>query len=613
MKHVTEAALKILATGLTPHPLSGKKPILDEWQKLKNVSPEQVKAWDDKFGNVGIVCGETSHNLVVIDFDGLSAYEMFCKRFPSLVETLTVATGSGDGMHVYIQVDKLPENRAFKNIYGAPPDDPGAWVNIEFKSEGGQVVAPPSIHPDTHKPYIVAKSIKILHLPDLEEAVRWAMGFKENENWTPPIIRIGSHDPLNPDVLAALRAHFEGQKHTLHRDWINCSCPKSQNHKNGDKHFTFGYHPEHGIGNCFSCGTILTKELCELTGINYEGLGGLFINTRPQKKTDYHPAETKLAQPTNAPLAVGYISDKEALAQYIDEINGDAVPALMPMVNPYPFLHRFGGCAELVIPGQLVYFASISGGTKTISFETGWTELQKRGEHSIVYSPEHVDKRGAAIMTARAVQRAGGLSVADKMSQSLWQLAHANRLAGIMGKPIESRTVSANIAIAGRLQQLPGRLFYMTNPGISAERLCAEIETIYDLEAAKGNITRAVWIDFAQLLWLENDDTGRLWIESAINLIKDTCQRKNLVGWVSSQMRKDDAESAKNNGRFDSGMMQWLSEQQCNLLLMFTPKWENGERVDNILRAKILKNSMAALPDEEFDIRVDFNHLSWEV
>jgi bifunctional DNA primase/polymerase-like protein len=609
----TETALRMIKTGFTPIPLHGKIPTLPSWQKLCNLTDEQVKAWDKDFENIGMVCGEASGNLVVIDFDGLAAYDLFCQRFPSLVETFTVATGSGNGMHVYFKTDKLPDSTKYMNIYDAPESDPDAWINIEFKANGTQVVVPPSIHPDTHKPYTVAKRVAIRRLPNMEEIVRWAASFKRETVWTPPTIRIGAQDALNPAVLSALQSHFERQGYKMYGDWMATHCPKPHNHRHGDKHPTFGYHVVSGIGNCFSCGTMLTKELCELIGVDYVALGGLFEGSRPLPKTVYHAPEIRLAETGKIPaqVAVDYVSDVQALDQYMAELNGEAVPDTMPLVNPFGFLHKYGGTAELLLPGQLAYFASVSGGTKTTAFETGWTVLQRRGEHSIVYSPEHVDTHGAGMMAARAIQRAGGVTVAEKLSQSLWQLAHANRLQGVTGKPIASLAISASLAKAGQLKKLPGRVFYLKHAGLSAERLCAEIETVYDLEAAKGNIIRALWLDFAQLLWLENNDSGRIWIETALNLVKDTCQRKGLVGFVSSQMNKGQAERAKDNGDFDASMLQWLSEQQCNLLVMFIPKYENGLRVNGKLRGRILKNSYAPPTDEEFDINVDFSRLSW--
>lgn len=612
MNTYLQAALQIQKSGLIPIPLRGKIPQIKEWDELRSVTPEQLMAWEMLFENVGVVCGEGSENLVVVDFDKLIGYDLFCERFPSLTDTFTVATGSGVGRHVYFKADKLPESTGVMNIYDAPKEAKAEWVNIEFKANGRQVVVPPSLHPETRQPYSVLKRVSIRHLPHMEEIVRWAFGLKTIETWTPPVIRVSSQDPLNPAVLDALERHFSGASHKMHNGWVNCPCPKGNAHKHGDKHFTFGYNPQSGVGNCFSCGTMLTKELCELVGVDYSSLGGLFLGTPPAKRTEYRAPDVRLAATPKATptVAVSYVSDHEALDQYIAEVNNEAIPLVQPLIMPYPFLHAYGGCAHFLMPGQVAYFASISGGTKTIGFETGWTQLQREGVHSVVYSPEHVDANGASLMTARAVQRAGGIRVYEKLNQMIWQLAHQDRLEE-RGKPITSQAISESIAAASRLKRLPGRLFYLKTAGMSAEKLCAEVETVYDLEAAKGNPPRVVWVDYAQMLWLENNEQGRIWIETAINQIKDMCQRKKLVGFVSSQMKKSDAESAKQEGEFDAGMMQWLSDQQCNFLLMFAPKMRDGRRVPDKLRARILKNSLAAPPEDEFEIAVDFPHLSW--
>jgi len=329
--------------------------------------------------------------------------------------------------------------------------------------------------------------------------------------------------------------------------------------------------------------------------------------------------------PASSPAStVEFCSDLDALKTYIDEINGEAPPQVPPLLNPYTFLHKYGGLGHIIPAGKLLYFASVSGGTKTIGFETGWEAYQDRGIHSIVYSPEWIDDRGAIEMAARSVQRAGGVSVNDMMLNSLYQQEQQFKLKTNVGKALESLSVSESISKAVQLMKRPGRVFFIKNPGLSVEKLCAGIEAKCDQEAANGVVIQAVWIDFAQLLWLENpESTGRLWIEAAIGLIKDTCRRKNLVGFISSQMRKDDAELAKTGGKLSADMMQWLSDQQANFILAFVPEvdingkrlmWvdpHNPERKVGKLRGRIVKNSLAQLPDEEFEIPVDFLRLTW--
>lgn len=338
--------------------------------------------------------------------------------------------------------------------------------------------------------------------------------------------------------------------------------------------------------------------------------------------------DLQAVQVAQAPIApspvITFCSDLDALQTYIDEINGDVTPAVPPLLNPYTFLHAYGGLGHIIPAGKLLYFASISGGTKTIGLETGWEALQERGIHSIVYSPEWIDDRGAVEIAARSVQRAGGISVKDMMLNALYQQEQAFKLQTNAGKALESLRISDSISRAVQLMHRPGRVFYIKQPGVAVEQLCAGIEAKCDLEAANGTVIRALWIDFAQLLWLENpDSSGRLWIEAAIGLLKDTCRRKNLVGFVSSQMRKDDAELAKNGGKLDGSMMQWLSDQQANFVMAFVPQvdalgkrmlWvdpDNPAHVVGKLRGRILKDSLSAPSDEEFEIPVDFQHLRW--
>lgn len=329
-------------------------------------------------------------------------------------------------------------------------------------------------------------------------------------------------------------------------------------------------------------------------------------------------------QPIQVGTVANYCSDIESLQTYINEVNGDVAPQVPPLINPFVFLHKLGGLGHIIPAGKLLYFASVSGGTKTIAFETGWEAYQERGIHSIVYSPEWIDDRGAVEMASRSVQRAGGASVHDVMMNALYQQEQTFKMKSQAGKAMESRAISESISKAVQLMKRPGRVFYIKEPGLSAEKLCGQIEAICEAEAANGNIIQSVWIDFAQLLWLEEtESSGRLWIETCISMLKDVCRRKNLVGWISSQMRKDDAEFAKGGGKLSANMMQWLSDQQANFILAFAPKVDpignrvlwvdplNPKRKVGQLRAQVVKNSLAELSDEQFDIPVDFSRLIW--
>jgi hypothetical protein len=346
---------------------------------------------------------------------------------------------------------------------------------------------------------------------------------------------------------------------------------------------------------------------------------------------DCKPLEVRALPPEQLALPTGesfniddlYCSDIDALQAYIDELTGVVKPVAAPLINPFKFLHSQGGMGEIIPPGKLIYFASISGGTKTIGFETGWEAYQDMGIHSIVYTPEWVDKKQNAIeLAARAVQRQGGAFFNDWQKHRLSQAEQEFNLKTTSGKPLSMNQVAASCNHASNLMRRPGRAFYIKNPGLSVEQLCATIDAICQRELRNGIRIQAVWIDFAQLLWLQNGtENGRVWIETAINKLKDVCRDNNLVGFVNSQMRKDDAELAKTGGKLEASMMQFLSDQQANFVFAFVPKFEDGKRVSyddphgrgkvGILTGRCLKNTMAELTGNEIEIPVLFSRLKW--
>lgn len=122
--------------------LNGKGPVDQQWTTGPRRQPHQ---WRQKLegwtGNIGVVCG---NGLVVVDVDlyhpaGQDSLDALRDRGLSL-HTVTTLTGGG-GCHLYYRAD-VPIRS------GPLPGYPG----IDIKGEGGQVVVPPSVHPNGH-PY----------------------------------------------------------------------------------------------------------------------------------------------------------------------------------------------------------------------------------------------------------------------------------------------------------------------------------------------------------------------------------------------------------------------------------------------------------------------------
>lgn len=259
---VTAAASAYAALGFSVLPLRGKVPALTSWKPYQNAAapPGVVETWARAglFYNVGLVCGAGSDGLVVLDLDGEAAYAALSARFPDLAATYTVATGSGRGRHLYYRCARPPcTARALRTPLG----------NLELCAHGRQVVAPPSTHPLTRRPYTVWLPLEVLAVPDLDALCAWIAGLCSTASMvTHPsagrrVLPLpGANLPL-PRLIDHLAAHFAAQGYRRHGDWLNGPCVYPQRHQHGDRASSFGFNTRTGYGHCFACGALLAKEI----------------------------------------------------------------------------------------------------------------------------------------------------------------------------------------------------------------------------------------------------------------------------------------------------------------------------------------------------------------
>ncbi|MEO7859652.1 MAG: bifunctional DNA primase/polymerase, partial [Nitrospirales bacterium] len=124
-------------------PLNGKVPVLREWPSLATTDPDEIRKWLTQWpeANIGIATGKQS-GLLVLDVDpdkgGNDSLRILEAQYGELPPTIEVKTGGG-GRHVYFQhPDREIGNSAGRLGHG-----------LDIRTDGGQVVAPPSIHPVT--------------------------------------------------------------------------------------------------------------------------------------------------------------------------------------------------------------------------------------------------------------------------------------------------------------------------------------------------------------------------------------------------------------------------------------------------------------------------------
>lgn len=172
MDKILKAALELESQGVSVHYLRprSKAPVEESWSSLPNCSAERLKKSYRPGYNLGIRLGEPSETpngyLHVLDMDvrkpgaadearaaleemfGASAVEGF----------LEVQSGSGGASrHFYLLCDEPFRSRKLRTsgekFVGEDGRKHWTW-EIELFGTGKQVAVPPSIHPETGKPYV---------------------------------------------------------------------------------------------------------------------------------------------------------------------------------------------------------------------------------------------------------------------------------------------------------------------------------------------------------------------------------------------------------------------------------------------------------------------------
>jgi len=140
----TQVAANLYASAgwsVIPVEARGKRPLVPWLEFQQRIATEsEIASWFRKWpdANVGVVTGEVSQ-IVVVDVDpqhgGTQSLEKMQRAQGALPRTLEVHTGGG-GRHLYFS---YPSVRLHNRV--------GIRPGIDLRSEGGYVVAPPSVHP----------------------------------------------------------------------------------------------------------------------------------------------------------------------------------------------------------------------------------------------------------------------------------------------------------------------------------------------------------------------------------------------------------------------------------------------------------------------------------
>lgn len=149
----------LTARGWRLFPLHGKKPAITAWPQVATADRAQLDRWLLEFPgeNFGVACGLGS-KIFVVDIDGEVGALSFAKLeaiHGPLPPTYEVETARG--RHLYFnQPPDIPTKNQASGELG-----PG----VDVRGDGGYVVAPGSIHPETKRAYLIKHDISLADPP----------------------------------------------------------------------------------------------------------------------------------------------------------------------------------------------------------------------------------------------------------------------------------------------------------------------------------------------------------------------------------------------------------------------------------------------------------------
>lgn len=156
---VLDEALFYESLGWSVIPIStrSKMPTVS-WEifQTEKADATQIHKWFDQSTlNLGIITGDISGRIVVIDIDKKPAFdgddtlaELCMKHGDTLPDTVEAFTGGG-GRHLYF---RYPPGVIVRNSQGGTTE--GLGPAIDVRASGGYVIAPPSMHNETSRRYV---------------------------------------------------------------------------------------------------------------------------------------------------------------------------------------------------------------------------------------------------------------------------------------------------------------------------------------------------------------------------------------------------------------------------------------------------------------------------
>src|SRR5436190_12354566 len=210
MNPLLKAALRYANRyGWRVFPLKGKEPRIKGGFRSATTDVKTIKAWWKEWpdANVGNA-DDSEHGPIVIDLDEPQENQvsgfMFLKRLELPREGLVTRSAVSRKGRLHLYFLPMRDGTHLKRMI-RPFQYNGKKVAIDILGDGGYVVAPPSVHPDTGKPYAWEQKIDMVPFPKRLFRFVEKKNIKKIAPPLPDIIREGERDQLLTSLAGTMR------------------------------------------------------------------------------------------------------------------------------------------------------------------------------------------------------------------------------------------------------------------------------------------------------------------------------------------------------------------------------------------------------------------------
>jgi len=191
------AAIEYARMGWRVFPLSGKHPLPGTHGHLDaTTNKNRIRRWWARYpdANIGIAC-DSQNGPIVVDVDGPTGMAFI--ESLSLPVTAEATSRRRDRKHLYFHPNGTAYRRMIKPIPG---------IALDILGDGGYVVAPPSIHPDTGKTYRWLNDNDTVEFPQaLKEVLQKNTKKKQRAAPLPKVLTEGQRDDLLTSLAGSMR------------------------------------------------------------------------------------------------------------------------------------------------------------------------------------------------------------------------------------------------------------------------------------------------------------------------------------------------------------------------------------------------------------------------